>query len=296
LFHRFSIVDGDAPRVSVIVPCKDDGRFLDDLLASLAAQTFRDFEIIIVDDGSTDQATVEKLASLDPSVRVMRQPNRHLANARNRGFREARAPFVLPLDCDDMLEPSFLAETVPMLANAPPDVAFVFTDWRLTGALEGQLHRHCNRFDQLFLNYLGYCMLVRKSSWEAVGGYDETMLDGMEDWEFNLRLLGAGFRAAGVAKPLAVYRVRHEGMLLSRTVRLHGTVWRYIRSKHADLYRPRALLALWQTTRLESGRMSPAVALVLLGSAKILPETWFNKLFYWFVTRKWRRRIDRARY
>jgi glycosyltransferase involved in cell wall biosynthesis len=273
----------------------NSGRFLDDLLASLAAQTFRDFEIIVVDDGSTEPATVDKLDSLDPTIHVVRQANGRLPNARNHGFREAHGEFVLPLDSDDMLEPAFLSETIRVLADAPADVGFAFTHVRLTGALDGLLVRHCNRFDQLFLNFLGYCVLVRKSAWEAVGGYDETMLDGMEDWDFNIRLLSAGYRGIGIAKPLMVYRVHADGMLMQHTVKMHGTIWRYIRTKNRDLYRPGALLAAL-ARRKRSGRINLMMAVVLLGSTKLLPEPWFNKTFYWLFARKWRRRIARARY
>src|SRR5260370_26231735 len=223
----------NAPRVSIVVPCHNGGRFLDGLLASLGAQTFRDFETIIVDDGSTEAATREKLEQLDPAVRVVHQENRYLPGARNRGFLEARAELVLPLDCDDTLEPSYLAETVAILEHAPPEVGFVFTHRRLTDMLAGVLPRHLNRFDQLFLNQLPYCMLIRRSSWQAVGGYDETMRDGTRDWEFNIRLSCSGFRGIELAQPLFVYSVRPDGMLMSRATRMHGTIWRHIRAKHA---------------------------------------------------------------
>ena len=237
-----------APHVSIIVPCHNGGRFLDGLLASLAAQTFRDFEIIIIDDGSTEQATVDKLAHLGPVARVVHQENRYLPGARNRGFAEARGGLILPLDCDDTLEPSYLAETVPLLEAAPSDVGFVFTHGRLTDTLAGIIPRHLNPFDQMFLNQLPYCMLLRRSAWQAVGGYDERMRDGGEDWEFNIRLIRAGLRGIEVPKPLFVYAVRPDGMLLSHATRMHGTLWRYIRAKHADLYRPSALLRSWRTT------------------------------------------------
>jgi glycosyltransferase involved in cell wall biosynthesis len=284
------------PAVSVIAPCYNGGRFLDDLSACLAAQTFRDFETIIVNDGSTDETTLAKLASLDPAIRVVHQENRRLAGARNTGFRAARGAFVLPLDCDDQIDPSFLAETVPMLAGAPPDVGFVFTDVRLAGALEGLLPRRCNRFEQLFLNQLHYCMLIRKSAWQAVGGYDETMHDGGEDWEFNISLSHAGFRAIGLAKPLLVYRVDSEGMLMSRTARVHGTIWRHIRTKHRDLYRVPALVALWRTTQQAPAKVSPLKAAALLGSAKLLPEACFNRLFHRLLTATRARRVSRGEY
>jgi glycosyltransferase involved in cell wall biosynthesis len=268
------------PAVSIVVPCYNGGRFLDGLLASLSAQTFRDFEIIIVDDGSSDNATREKLASIDAAIRVIRQENRGLPSARNTGFRLARAAFVLPLDSDDGLEPAFLAEMTTALRAAPPSVGFAFADVRLTGTVEGVLPRRLNRFDQLFLNHLPYCMLVRKSAWEAVGGYDETMRDGAEDWEFNIRLVRAGFSGIGIAKPMFVYRVSPEGMLMSRAARMHGTLWQRIREKHRELYRLSALIALWRATRQNPSSVSPLRAAGLLAAAKLLPGSWFNAIFY----------------
>jgi glycosyltransferase involved in cell wall biosynthesis len=282
------------PRVSVVVPCHNGGRFLDGLLASLDAQTFRDFETIIVDDGSAEAATREKLAALDPAIRVVHQENRYLPGARNRGFLEARADLVLPLDCDDMLEPSYLAETVPLLENAPTDVGFVFTHARLTGTLAGVLPRHLNRFDQLFLNLLPYCMLIRRSAWQSVGGYDETMRGGMEDWEFNIRLSRSGFGGIELAKPLFVYSVRPDGMLLSRTTRMHGTIWRSIRVRHAGLYRLAALVRLWRATRATRSGVSAGTAAGLLLSARLLPEAWFNYLFFRLLVRTRARRIVRG--
>ena len=98
---RGKMQPGVTPSVSVIVPCYNGGRFLPQLLASLARQTFRDFEIIIVDDGSTDAATRQALDTLDPSVHVIRQANKGLSAARNAGIAAAAADLVLTLDCDD---------------------------------------------------------------------------------------------------------------------------------------------------------------------------------------------------
>ncbi len=233
------------PAVSIVVPCYNGGRFLDGLLASLAAQTFRDFEIIIVDDGSSDNATREKLASIDAAIRVIRQENRGLPSARNTGFRLARAAFVLPLDSDDGLEPAFLAEMTTALRAAPPSVGFAFADVRLTGAVD-----------------------------------DETMRDGAEDWEFNIRLVRAGFSGIGIAKPMFVYRVSPEGMLMSRAARMHGTLWHRIREKHRELYRLSTLIALWRAMREHPSSVSPLRAAGLLAAAKLLPGSWFNAIFY----------------
>lgn len=283
----------NAPSVSVVVPCRNGGEFIDGLLASLAKQTFRDFEIIIVDDGSSDAETREKLVSLDPDIRVIYQYRLYTAGARNTGILEASAEFILPLDCDDVLEPCFLAETVPLLRAAPPEVGFVFTHMRLVHAVEGVLSRHFDPFDQLFLNQLPYCMLLRRSAWESVGGYDERMRDGNEDWEFNLRLMQHGFRGIELPKPLFVYRVSSGGLLMQRTVLTHGTLWRYIRRKHPGLYRLRTLASLWAKPST-SRRTSLLTAGALLAATWLLPEAWFNRLYYRLFILNRSRRIARG--
>jgi glycosyltransferase involved in cell wall biosynthesis len=276
------------PAVSVIVPCHNGGRFLDQLLSSLQAQTFHDFEVIIVDDGSTEPETIATLAKLPPEIRLVRQANAGLPAARNAGFRSARADLVLPLDCDDVLEPTYLAETVGALHSAPADVGFVFTHMRLCGVLEGVYKTRFDRFDQLFINRLPYCMLFRKSAWAAVGGYDESMGDGSEDWEFNIRLAQANFSGIEITRPLFVYAIRPEGMLLSKTARLQGTMSRSIRSKHEQLYQPSMLVKRWH----EANCSWPSAlrAIVLLALMKLLPERWYNALCFRFMglARRWR--------
>lgn len=281
------------PAVSVVVPCYNGGRFLDGLLASLAAQTFRDFEIIIIDDGSTDSDTRAKLATLPPHIVVLRQANAGLPAARNAGFARASADFILPLDCDDAIEPSFLAEVVPLLAGATDEFAFVFSYMRVTGVLEGILPRHFDRFDQLFLNRLPYCLLIRKSAWAAVGGYDETMREGYEDWEFNIRLTLAGYRGIEISRPLFVYHVSDGGMLLSHSARMHGKLWRGILMRHPDIYNFQKLRALRRRWRGEGARFGMLAAMILVWGGHILPDRLISLAFYgslraihWFRIRR----------
>jgi glycosyltransferase involved in cell wall biosynthesis len=274
-----------APAVSIVVPCYNGGRFIDQLLQSLAQQTFRDFETIIVNDGSTDEATRAKLASLDPSIRVINQENRGLSGARNAGIAAAKSDFVLVLDCDDEIEPGYLAETVPVLREAPPDVAMVFTHARLGGSASGTGRRYFNPFVLLFANPLPSCVLLRKPYWQGVGGYDERMREGYEDWEFYMRLALAGFRGIEIPKPLYVYNISPNGMLLNTATRVHGKLWRYIRGKHAEAYRLPAILRLWWATRREKKHVTLAKALTAYALAILLPDSWFNSLFV--TMRRW---------
>ena len=266
------------PTISVVVPCYNGGKFLDQLTASLARQTYRDFEIVVVNDGSTDPATQAKLAALDPAIRVIHQENRGLSAARNAGFFASRADLVVNLDCDDQLEPTYLEETLNAMQSAPPEVGFVFTHVRVVGAGQGIEKRYFNAFDALFKNVIGYSMLIRKTAWLKAGRYDETMRDGYEDWEFNLRLIFSGSLGIEIPKPLFLYTASTQGMLIGHSSRMHAALWRRIRNKHREFYRVSNIVRkYWEnrTTRTEISVLRPLIALLL---TSVLPDTWYNKV------------------
>jgi glycosyltransferase involved in cell wall biosynthesis len=267
------------PTISVVTPCYNGGKFLDLPLDSLARQTFRDFEVVIIDDGSTDPATQEKFKTLDPSIRVVHQVNKGLSAARNTGFREAKADLVLALDSDDQLEPTYLEETLRALQSAPT-AGFVVTHVRQVGAAQAIEKRYVNAFDVLFKNVTGYSVLMRKSAWQKAGGYDETMRDGYEDWEFNLRLINAGFKGIEIAKPLFIYTVSAQGMLMSHSSQRHAALWRRIRQKHSALYRPLNLMRLYWQNRHARSEISPWSTVAALLLTSILPDKWYSAIIH----------------
>lgn len=246
-------------------------------MASLTAQTFRDFEIIIVNDGSNDPITIRTLAALDRSVRVIHQNNLGPAAARNTGFARAAADIILALDCDDQLKPSYLEETVSVLRSSP-EVDFVFTHMQQVGALQNVEKRYVNEFDVLFKNVTGYALLMRKSVWQKVGRYDETLTDGYEDWEFNLRLITLGYKGVEIPKPLFIYAVSSHGMLMSRSTRKHSALWALIRKKHPDLYQPKNLVATYWRNRNVRTEISPIAAIGALCLARILPVSVYSAI------------------
>jgi glycosyltransferase involved in cell wall biosynthesis len=276
--------------ISVVVPCYNGGKFLDQLTASLARQSFRDFETIVVDDGSTDPFTLTKLFALGPGIRVLHQENRGLSAARNAGIAAASADIVLVLDCDDQLEPDYLAATVAAL-QANPAAGFAYTHVRLTGGARGVQARYANAFDILFKNTIGYTVLMHKDAWRAAGRYDESMRDGYEDWEFNLRLLHAGFAGIEVAQPLFLYTASTGGMLLGHSSNRHAAVWRRIRAKHRALYAPACLLRLYRAHGATS-RLSPLRLVAQLALARLVPDAWHNRATS-FV-RRWRMARSKA--
>jgi glycosyltransferase involved in cell wall biosynthesis len=267
-----------APLVSIILPCYNAHAYLAQALDSARAQTHPNLEILIVNDGSSELATLEFLESLGDDIRIVHQENGGLPAARNRAFREARGEFILPLDCDDWLEP----DTVALLLEAQqaaPAPAFAIPQIILEGEAEGRLKKNYNYFEQLFLNQLPYCLLLPKAAWEEVGGYDESMRQGYEDWEFNIRLGLGGWRGVTVDQPLFHYRVAQGGMLLSLSGKLHCTLWGGIRKKYAAAFRLGALWREWREWRRHPSTYPLAFFFAWLFVAKILPDAWASTLF-----------------
>lgn len=231
------------PRVSVVIPCYNHARFLPEAVASVVAQTFTDWEIIIVDDGSPDDtATVaQRLIAAHPDrrIRLIRQENRGQAEARNAGIRAARAPYILPLDADDLIEPEMLAQTVAVL-DAHPGVGFVYTDVRRFGAENNVLRTLPYSLERLrFENLMMPATLFRREAWEQVGGF-RSPVQGYEDREFWVSLADAGWQGWHIPQPLMRYR-RTEGSMLSKARRRDLELRAKIFLLHPRLYEPDVL-------------------------------------------------------
>ena len=263
--------------VTVVIPCFNSGATLPQTVESVKAQSYENIEIIIVDDGSNDALTITAIDRLS-GVRVIRQKNAGLPAARNIGFSEARGEYVLPLDADDWLETDAVAQLAATL-ETNQQFAFVFSHIQLEGESSGVLKKSYNFFEQLFSNQIPYAILIRRAIWEDIGGYDETMRKGYEDWEFNIRLGGSGHYGAVVPKPLFHYRVASTGMLLAQSNQLHGELWSDIQCRNETTYRMFSLLKLWRVWRLKACTYPLLLYFFWLAIHHILPQKIFAFLF-----------------
>lgn len=224
------------PVASVIIPCFNMGRYLDDALDSIRAQTFADYEVIIVDDGSTEKDTLEKLKTIRDVV-VIRQENMGLPAARNSGVRAAKGEFVTCLDADDVLRPRFLEACVTELNNLrAQNAGFVGVYTKL---FEGRdtLWKPLEHDPVALLrtNFFHSATMFRKSAWKAVGGYDETMRKGYEDWNFWIALVESGYTWALVHEELTGYRIRENSMVVNSN-KLHGELYAKIVDNHPIIF------------------------------------------------------------
>jgi glycosyltransferase involved in cell wall biosynthesis len=217
-------------KVSVVIPCYNSAPFILETLRSALAQTLREFEIVVVDDGSVDDTAkiVERAMVDNPhvSMRLVRQGNGGTAAARNRGVTEARGRYILPLDADDLIAPTMLEEcSLPL--DADPTLGLVYTDREDFGDIRQV--RFAGKYELRHLKYFNqipYCSLYRKSVWQAIGGY-RVNVSGFDDWDFWVAAATRGIRGRHLAKPLLKHR-RHDGSLMWRMLgeyeRLHARI------------------------------------------------------------------------
>jgi GT2 family glycosyltransferase len=199
---------------AVVIPCFNLGRFVEEAIESVVAQTRPPAEVVVVDDGSTDSDTLQILRELErPRTRVVRTPNRGLAAARNHGIRLTSAPYIFTLDADDMLEATYVERTAGRL-DAEPALDFVTTAIRaFGGAAYLWTPPACDVGSALTRGGPHPATIFRRRVWAAVGGFDEvSRIPGVEDLDFWITAMERGFRGEVLAEPLMCYRVRADSM------------------------------------------------------------------------------------
>lgn len=233
---------GDAPVVSVVVPHYNLAEFLPETLASIGRQTFKSIETIVVDDGSTDPDSVALIEKIEKEgARVVRQPNAGLSGARNAGLTAARGEFVLPVDADDILSPTFVEKAVAVMRREP-ELAYVSS---LVGYFRQSPSRHFGGWVPVGLhrdllpihNCAGCCMaLFRRDALNEIGGYSRE-LTSYEDWDVYCALAERGLRGAIIPDFMLHYRIRSDSLLRTevetRKQHLHARVL----AMHPDLAR-----------------------------------------------------------
>lgn len=226
--------------VSVIIPAYNYARYLPDAIASALAQSWSPMEVIVVDDGSTDETPALLAGIQDPRLRVIRQENAGLSAARNTGIREARYELIAFLDADDRWAPEFLATVAARFAELPPDFAISASGWqRMTH--DGQLVAQPSGIlapasvltarDFIIRNRVfPSAVVARKSAFVECGDFDPT-LRSSEDRDMWIRIT-TRHRAAYTDKPLV--HIRRHGDNMSKnaarmrlnTSRTLGKAWK----------------------------------------------------------------------
>jgi glycosyltransferase involved in cell wall biosynthesis len=256
------------PLVTVIMPCYNQAQYLPEAVASVVAQTFADWEIIIVNDGSPDD-TSEAARGLIKQyagrrIRLLEKKNGGLASARNAGIGVAAGAYILPLDADDKIEPAMLEKTAALL-DAEPGIAVAYTDIAHFGAVEKVIQAAEFDFKKICLNnQLNYCSLFRREVWERVGGY-RSWLYGYEDWDFWIACGERGLVARRIPGAMLQYRVKNSSMYTVALAHDRDLRARIILNHPAlyDANKRREAGAIWSNPPLPPPPGTPKVSVVV---------------------------------
>ena len=255
------VVKNARPLVSIITPYYNGGKYIQQTCNCVLDQTFPFFEWIIVNDGSTEEEDVrllDAIAAQDPRIRVLHKENGGISTARNLGIRHAQTDYILPLDGDDLIEPTFVEYCWWMLQKNP-GAAWAYSD---SLGFQGIEYLWEKKFDPILLkteNHLTSCALIRKEALLAIGGYCEKNKHYNEDWYAWLRLVARGeYPAQSCGEHLMWYRrgdtgvlsmVKRDKAILQANRELIHSAARDVKNPHPPVHYPKAAGENWDLPR-----------------------------------------------
>jgi glycosyltransferase involved in cell wall biosynthesis len=207
------------PIISVVIPYFNHGSYILEAIESVELNDHKLFEIIIVNDGSTDPKSLEVIESLtNNGYNVINQLNQGLGTARNNGIKAAQGKYILPLDSDNKINPLYLKMSIDIL-DADDSIGVVYGNPVFFGDISEKRTWKTPAFNKtvlLFANYIDACAIFRKQLWENVGGYDEKMpWMGHEDWDFWIRISALNNKFYHINESMFYYRVISNSMISS---------------------------------------------------------------------------------
>jgi glycosyltransferase involved in cell wall biosynthesis len=246
-----------SPKVSVVIPCHNYGRFLPEALDSVLRQTLPAYEVLVVDDGSTDD-TPEVVKPYGDAVRYLRVEGRGAYGARNDSLHRVTGDFFLNLDADNRLHPDFIAATTQAFQQLPETVGYVYTQRSYFGNRDGVSSFPAFDPDRLrYENYVDMGSLIRMDIVKRYR-FDEWFNRGRGDHQFFLRLLQAGISGQLLDRPLVDYRDHDASITRGVRRRLdHVRIQQKILETVPDLYTPEQ-----KTQALAGARNRLLVALI----------------------------------
>lgn len=208
-------------KVSIIITCYNYGRFLDTSINSSLCQTHSNIEVIVVNDGSTDN-TVDVIKNYGNKIKFINQSNKGVSSARNNGIVNSTGEWILPLDADDWISPNYISDSINLIYNYKTVIfgRYYFVDANLKSLnkhypsidkTEKDILESCTLKNMILGNSITNTSLYSKKMWEICGGYNEYFQIG-EDWEFYINMLsnGANVKFMCQNEPYLLYRIHGD--------------------------------------------------------------------------------------
>lgn len=226
-------------KVSVIMPCYNDGKYIRESIDSVKRQSYNNIEIIVVDDGSDDEETLKILQSLGNEVILLHTDHLRPAGARNYGISKATGKYIMPVDSDDTIDMYYIEKAVKMIQKYD-EIGVVYCKADLFGEKSGIWDLPDYSFEKMLLdNVVFVTALFYKQDWEKVGGFNTHMLAGMEDYDFWISILALGRKIYQIPEILFHYRIKP----VSRTTGFQSDyiqmqkTYRQIYDNHKNFYK-----------------------------------------------------------
>ena len=204
--------------ISIIMPCYNQGLYLTEALDSVLAQTYPNWECIIVDDGSKDNTAevAKKYCNKDSRIKYLYQENAGVSAARNNGIAYSRGEYILPLDGDDKIAPDFLELTLKEIKK-DRNIRVVYTDVQYFGARDDVYKLPPFTIEQLMgMNVMCVTALFRREDFDKTGGYNTNMKEGFEDWDFWMSMFQDG-EGTAIKIPRVLFYYRRKPLSRNNT-------------------------------------------------------------------------------
>lgn len=275
------------PEVSIIIPCYNQAWSIDETLGSVLNQTFKDWECIVVNDGSPDDidTIVRNWLKKDVRFKYITQENRGLSEARNAGIRDSEGKYIIALDADDKISSDYIEKLYEeFLKNKSLKVAYA--NGRKFGDVNEPLDLPVFSLSGLSKKNMIYCSaMFKREDWERVGGYDPEMKYGLEDWEFWIAILKDGGMVTRLDFVGFYYRIKENSMLTNLSKSKRDEMLRYLSIKHADFFvnQKGSFFELENEKYLVKNRI-----LNKLKSKKVILNLFFKIFFGFYILKNWR--------
>ena len=225
-------------KVSIIIPCYNQAKYLADALRSVLEQTYENWECIIINDGSPD--TTEEVArewiKKDSRFKYIYKSNGGLSDARNVGIANSNGIYILPLDADDKIAKQYLYEAVRIL-DKNTKIKIIYGEANFFGVKTGKWKLPKYQPDRILIYNMIYCSaLFRRSDYDKTTGYNSNMIYGFEDWDFWLSILSDGGEVFRIPQKLFFYRVKELSMIKNIDEAKKKYLHRQIYINHIELY------------------------------------------------------------
>lgn len=243
------------PKVSIVVPCFDEWSSIEERVDSLNQLDYPDYEILLVDDGSTEGAFSLVLDRLDRAyerVRIVHNTSSGPFGARNYGARMASGKYLVFCDSDDVLHRTLIGDSVRAL-QAHPEISAVYPMLRYGGEVEAVLGSEDTFLPTMLTsNQIQTGLIIDRASFEALGGYDENFVSGWADWDLAIRFAKAGYTGEVIPREGYIYRRDHGSLMRSTNYDRGAAMYRQLWHKHEDLLGTCGVFVLDQELTLAS--------------------------------------------